>query len=454
MWIKKYFFSSIVGFSLVLWLSSASAALDLVLTQGISASLPIAVVPFANENQVSVPGGVKITDVIKNDLQNSGEFRVKDIKEMSKYPTTAADVQINDWRKQGVNDIVVGSVQPLINGRYQVNFQLIALYNQTAKMSEKKNSPANAMNNVLASETMTTTQAGLRQLAHHISNVIFKQLTGIRGIFNTKIAYILVQRMPEKATKYSLEIADADGFDPQPLLTSTQPIMSPAWSPDGKQIAYVSFEGNHAAIYLQNVATGKRQMISDSPGINGAPAFSPDGKQLALVLTRTGNPKIYLLNMTTHALTQLTHGYSIDTEPAWAPDGKSILFTSNRGGTPQVYQYNLTTKQIQRVTFSGNYNARASFLPNEQDIVMMHRQDGMFGIATQDLINGNVNVLVQTGNDESPSLAPNGKMVLYATQYGRRGVLAVVSTDGKIKLRLPAREGSVQEPAWSPFLNT
>lgn len=420
------------------------AALNLELTQGIRAAIPVAIVPFANGSSAPVAGNTTITKVISNDLQNSGQFRVVTPGFMDQKPTNLSQVNFGHWRKVGVNDLVIGAVTTNGNGQYNVSFQLVNVFND-------KNATSSA---VLLNQSFKVGASGLRQLAHHISDLIYQKLTGIRGIFSTKIAYILVQRANGKPSKYTLEVADADGFDPRPMLVSTQPIMSPAWMPNGQDIAYVSFEGHHASIYLQNVATGKRQLISDFPGVNGAPDFSPSGNKIALVLSRTGSPKIYVLNLQTHRLTQITHGYSIDTEPNWAPDGKSILFTSNRGGTPQIYRYTLATGQIQRITFDGNYNARASFLPNEQGIIMMHRETGLFGIAKQNLQTGQLTVLTQAGSDESPSVAPNGKMVLYATNYGGRGVLALVSTDGRIKLRLPAREGNVQEPAWSPYLTT
>lgn len=426
----------------------AYAALDLELTQGIDAALPIAIVPFDNE-KANVPGNQTITQVITNDLQNSGQCRIKKAGLLGQHPTTLNQINASYWRKQGVDDVLIGSVQSIGSGRYRVAFQLINVFNK-ANQTDHTVAP----NAILVSQSYDVSRDGLRQLAHHISDVIYQKLTGVRGIFSTHVTYILVQRSSRRPTKYTLEVADADGFNPQALLVSTQPIMSPAWSPDGKNIAYVSFERHHAAIYLQNVATGKRQIVTAYPGINGAPAFSPDGHTLALVLTRTGNPKIYTYNLQTQQLTQLTRGYSIDTEPAWAPDGKSLLFTSNRGGTPQIYRYHIATKRIDRITFEGNYNARAAFLPSEQGIVMMHRATGMFGIAREDLKTGQVQVLVQTGADESPSIAPNGKMIIYATEYGGRGVLALVSTDGRIKLRLPAREGEVREPAWAPFRRT
>jgi len=431
----------ILGFA-----SPTYAALDLELTQGMTAAIPVAILPFTGP-KISVPGNQSITEVISNDLQNSGQFRV--LVGSKAAQTSSQNSQKIDyayWRKQGVNDLIIGAVHPLAGNRYQVAFTLIGVFNSAAD--------SQSANNVLLSQSFQVDAAGLRNLSHHISDLIYHKLTGIRGIFSTKVAYILVKRAPNEPSKYILEVADADGFNPQALLISNEPIMSPAWSPDGQRLAYVSFEGHRAQIFIQNLMTGKRQLISDAPGINGAPAFSPDGSKLALVLTKTGNPKIYVLNLATRSLREITSGWSIDTEPAWAPDGKSLLFTSNRDGTPQIYDYSFDTDKTTRVTYSGNYNARASFMPDEQSIVMMHRQNNLFGIARQNLASNQVQVLVQTGEDESPSLAPNGKMVIYATRYGGRGVLAQVSTDGRIKLRLPAREGAVQEPAWSPFLST
>ncbi len=407
----------------------APAALQLELTQSLSAAMPIAIMPFTNGSQAKVPGNTRLTTVIKNDLQNSGQFRALS-------PGLFSKSDLSYWREKGADYVLTGTVTSLPANQFKVSFKLSSVIS----------------NKVIGQQAFTVSKAGLRALAHRISNSIYQQLTGVRGIFSTKIAYILIQRPEDKPARYLLEVADEDGFNPQPLLISRMPIMSPSWSPDGKELAYVSFEDDHASIYLQNLATGKRHLISRYPGINGAPAFSSDGTRMAVVLTRTGNPKIYVMNLQTHKLTELTTGYSIDTEPSWAPDNQSLLFTSDRGGNPQIYRYNFADHEVQRLTFDGNYNASAHYLPSERGVVMMHRETGLFGIALQDLSSGQVQILSQTGYDESPSLAPNGKMVLYATLYGGRRVLAVVSTDGHIKLRLPAQEGDVQDPAWSPFL--
>lgn len=448
--LKKIFITLLVVAASVN-LISANALLDLELTQGVSSAIPIAVVAFANDANNLAPGNQAVSQIISNDLNNSGQFRVQNPGMLAQAPTEASQVDFNYWRKQNVNDLVIGQVTPVGNNKYKVSFKLLGLFNQ----SDAKDFSAD--NATLLSMTFSGSKQSLRVIAHQISNQIYQKLTGIPGVFNTKIAYVLVNRTPGLpgrpiASRYSLEVTDADGFNPQTLLKSSEPIMSPTWLPNGKDIAYVSFEQHTPTIYLQNVFTGQRQLVSRFPGINGAPAFSPDGKTMALVLTLTDNPKLYLLNLQNKNLTRITDGYSIDTEPAFAPDGKSLIFTSNRGGTPQIYKYDLADKQITRLTFDGNYNARGSYLPDEKGIIMMHRHSDMFSIARQNLQSGQLDELTRTGYDESPSLSPNGQMIIYATQSGGRGVLAMVSINGRIKLLLPARDGSVQEPAWSPFL--
>lgn len=436
---KKIWLSILFCFSL-LWLMPGQAALDLELTQAMAGAMPIGIVPFVAA-EPNVAGNTTMTAVISNDLNNSGQFRVVESNVFSQSSLDPKQLDVSYWNKQGVRSVIVGKVQPLITGKFKVTIELLGL-------PATGNSQAVS---VLLSQAFTVGAAGLRPLAHHLSDIVYQKLLGVKGVFSTHIAYILVQHPQHKPIIYSLNIADQDGFNAHSILKSYQPIMSPTWTPNGQDIAYVSFEGGSSAIYLQNVASGQRQLISDYPGINGAPAFSADGKALALVLTQTGNPKIYTLDLASHQLTQITHGPSIDTEPSWAPDGQSLIFTSNRGGNPQIYRYYFSNKEISRVTFDGNYNARADFFPNEQGVIMMHRGSGLFGIAKQNLSSGQLQILTQSGNDESPSIAPNGEMIIYATHYDEKGVLGLVSIDGRVKLRIPAGNGDIREPAWSPF---
>jgi TolB protein len=404
------------------------AALDLELTQGSDNSIPIAVVPFDTP---------EISDVVSADLQHSGAFRLMDVSIMPQYPHLASDIDYSFWQKQKINAIAVGKTE-MVGGQYKITMQLLDVYNK----------------NVLLDQQFTVNKAQFRALAHKISDLIYQKLTGIRGIFSTKIAYVSVDRNSGKP-KYSLMVADADGYNSKRLLTSTEPLMSPTWSPNGKNVAYVSFENERSAIYVQDIATGKRTVLTSFPGINGAPAWSPDGNKIALVLTKTDYPKLYLFDLATHNLEQLTSGVSLDTEPSWAPDGKSLIFTSNMGGVPQVYQITLSNKKINRLTYNGNYNTVASFTPDQKSIVLLNRDGDKFNIAIQNLSSGRMTILANDGINKSPSIAPNGNMIVYATiDIGKnRGMLAEVSVDGKVKLLLPAPEGDVEEPAWSPFLD-
>lgn len=428
--------------------NTANAALDLVLTQGVNGAVPIAIVPFAGQENTDPSASNNISAVINNDLQNSGRFQAIPTSNMPAMPHSAADVDYSAWQKLKTQDLVVGQARDRGDGTYDVNFQLLDVY------KGQNNAAQGGANNVLAAQQFTVPASQLRRLAHHISDIVYQTITGQRGIFSTKIAYVLVQRNPGEQPIYSLEIADADGFNPQSILRSSEPIMSPSWSHDGKQIAYVSFENHRAQIVVSNVATGERKLVSAYTGINGAPAWSPDDQQMALALSRgDGNPKIYVMNLSNKQLRQVTSGSGIDTEPSYTADGQSLLFTSDRGGHPQIYQVNLASNQVQRVSFNGVYNARPSLSADGQQIVMIHQDDsGGFNIGVQDLQSGAFNILTNSGNDSSPSFSPNGAMVLYASKLGNEGVLGLVSTDDRVKLRLPANDGDVQDPAWSPFL--
>lgn len=402
---------------------SAFAILNLELTRGVAGALPIAIIPFEIQGQIPPQD---VSGIISADLRNSGRFKV--------YPA----------KSSGVDNVVTGRVQQVGENRYQVNFQLLDVFkNKSGEQS------------VILDQKFVVSGQELRRVSHHISDAIYQQLTGVRGVFSTRLAYIVVQRTPNAPTRYALEVSDQDGYNPRPLLVSHEPIMSPAWSPNGKQIAYVSFENRHSAIYIEEVATGARTLVSSFPGINGAPAWSPDGRKLALVLSKSGSPNIYTMDLATRQLTQLTNDYYINTEPAWSKDGKSILFTSNRGGNkPQIYQVNLATKAVYRVTYEGKYNARASFAPDGNHIVVLNQDSGVYNIGMLDLDSGVFKILTTSGSDsQSPSIAPNGSMVLFGTVYRGRNVLGMAAADGSVQLRLPAPNGEVQDPAWSPFLS-
>lgn len=407
----------------------AQATVSLTLTQGVSSAMPVAIVPFSGDN------GELISDIVARDLTNSGRFKVLD---KAKLP---AKFDFDVWRALKQNHVLTGTVTVKNADHYLVHFTLFDVY---------KGLPASL------DQTMIVSRNQLRQAGHHISDQIYQTLTGVRGIFSTRIAYVLVNRDASnpRFAKYALEVADYDGNNPQPILVSSQPVMSPAWSHDGKKIAYVSFEHKQPQIYISDVTTGARTLISNYIGINGAPAWSADDTQMALVLSKTGNPEIYLMDLSSRQLIQLTSDHQIDTEPFFAPDNRSLLFTSDRGGSPQIYRLSLNTKQVQRMSFNGHYNARASFSPDGSQIVMIHQGDDTqgYGIGLQDIQSGSYSVIDNSGDDQSPSFSPNGQMIIFAVKTGLQRQLALVSVDGRVKLRLPAEQGDIQEPVWGPFL--
>ncbi len=411
------------------------------ITGGQNIGIPIAVLPFVGSNDVRGRSGsiADIAEVINNDLHNSGHFQVLDVQQTDKRPTDSKDVEFGYWKNFGAANLVIGKVKRRGNDIYDISFQLIDVYaGNSVPLLNVRFRDKNAED--------------FRALAHYISDLLFEKITGVRGFFSTRIAYISVERQKNQ-TIQTLTVADADGHNDHALISGDYPMMSPRWSPDGKKIAYVSFKGHRTGINIITVESGAVEQVTKFPGINGAPAWSPDGKRLAMVLSKDGSPKIYVLDLTTKELVRLTSGGSIDTEPFWSPDAQSILFTSNRGGKPQIYRVILQTGEVQRVTFIGNYNTTPSLTPDGKQLIMLHQSEkGAYNIAVQDLNTGKVKSITSASLDESPTLAPNGMMVLYGVKETDQTVLGAVTLDGKFRMRLPVQEGNVKEPAWSPFL--
>jgi TolB protein len=363
---------------------------------------------------------------------------------MQRKPNHIANVDFNYWRHSDRDYLVIGYINNMGDDKYQVTF---ALLNVVLGSQNQGDSP------VIISKRFVVKSSEMRPLAHRIADIIYHQITGIKGIFSTQLAYVWVSQEAQQSLLYHLEVADVDGYNPRTLVTSQAPLMSPAWSPDGQRIAYVSLAHQQASINVVSVASGKQQKITDFKGINGAPAWSPDGQTLALVLSKTGHPKIYLYSLDEQKLKQLTFGMAIDTEPNWSPDGKAIYFTSNRGGGPQIYRYRLKNANIERVTFQGHYNARPQITPDGLHLVMLHKNAQGYNITIENLASGGLHILTTDGYNSSPSVAPNGQMIIYANNETKQGYLGMVSKTGKVKLKLPSPKGRVLEPAWSPFLN-
>jgi len=395
----------------------------------------IAVVPFRLAPQVEGLG--QMSDVIAFDLARSGDFAPTEEQNMLSFPSIPRDVFFRDWRILGVEYLVIGRAASAAEGNVAVDYHLYHV--DTERM--------------LTEDRISASPAKWRDVAHRISDVVYEEITGVRGAFSTRILYVLAENPGTSAASYRLELADSDGERSRTLFQSSEPIMSPGWAPDSRSVAYVSFETGRPAIVVQNLLSNARELLPRFTGINGSPVFSPDGNRLALVSSRDGNPEIYVMNLADRSLRRITRHPGIDTEPSWTPDGRGLVFTSERGGRPQIYQLELTTNLVDRLTFTGRYNARARLLDDGRHLVFVHRVDGVDHIAWQDLEQGDVRVLTETRLDESPSLAPNGSMLIYATQHEGKGILAVVSIDGAVRYRLPSSSGDVREPAWSPFLD-
>ena len=433
--VKNQLLRALFLLPLLLSCAAARAQLEIEIIDGNPSALPIAIVPFEWRDPTPPPI-TSVDSIISNDLYRSGQFDPMKVKDMAEKPVEAEQIRFGTWRLLKVDYIVIGKVRRPASGEgHEFVYQLFNVHTQEQMLSR-----------------ITTVGPGdLRFGAHRVADAIYEAITGVPGAFSTRIAYVTSSGLG-KDSRYELVVADADGFGPQSIVGSPEPLLSPAWSPDSRKLAYVSFEQGNSAIYMQDVATGARELVSGGSGINGAPAFSPDGRKMALTLSRSGNPEIYIRDMATGALTQLTQHWSIDTEPAFSPDGKFVYFTSDRGGKPQIYRVPATGGNPSRVTLEGEYNARASVAPDGRKIAVAQGRGNEYRIAVWDIETERFTILTPGRLDESPSYAPNGSMILYATREGDRGVLSAVSADGNVRQRLILSEGDVREPAWSPLI--
>ena len=430
------FKQKIIYFLLFFFMQTTSMAeLTIRITQGVGKQTPVAIVPFGVGNGLSKISE-NITEIITNDLLRSGRFSVTPIENMLQQPSTGAEIDFDDWSILGVEAVVIGKITEGRNNSYNIQFQLFDIYKREQIVGYRM--PAN--------------EKTLRRSAHRIADMVFEELTGIRGVFDTKVAYVRSNASNEKRN-YTLVISDSDGENEQIVLESKDPIMSPAWSPDSRMLSYVSFEGNMSTIYVQNLRTGNRRKISELPGINGSPAFSPDGRKLVLTLGGSdGNLDIHVLDIATRNLKRLTYNRSIDTEATWAPNGEEIYFTSDRGGSPQIYKMKLNSDRASRVTFEGSYNARPRLSPDGNKLAMVHQYRGDYRIAIYDIEEKDLLILSSGSQDESPSFAPNSDTLIYATKLSGDGVLETVTADGLVRQRMAPKSGDIREPVWSPFL--
>ena len=426
-----------LAFALLLPFGSAQAqGLDIGMVQGRDGALPITIVPMPYLG-TSVAPDTDIAAVIRADLNRSGQFRALSEQDVIEKPIRGSEIKFPTWRVLKQDFIVVGRVLDNADGGYRVEYELYDVAKQERLLGLAVGGRAR----------------GMRDVAHQIADQIYEKILGVRGAFWTRIAYVTANGVGAN-TQYSLMIADSDGFNPQTVVRSREPLLSAAWSPDGRKLAYVSFERGNSTIYIQEIATGAREVVASFKGINGAPSFSPDGNRLALTLSRTGNPEIYVMDLASKNLTQVTRHWGIDTEAVWTPDGQSLVFTSDRAGKPQLYQVPAGGGDATRLSFQGDSNAKASISFDGKKIAMAQGGGNVYRIAVLDRSfggSGRWQTLSPGNLDESPSFAPNASMLLYATKEGSRGVLYAVSADGRVRQRLVLADGDVREPAWSPY---
>ena len=447
--IQPVLLSVLVVFSVPAW-----SGLTIEINEGYENALPIAIVPFgyseialevkpgdsSSTNQPvsneSLKAPVDLAAIVSADLRRSGHFNPLSKSVLPSTPTEIEGIDFDTWKSLDIDNMLIGNVTSLGKGLYQIDMRFMDVLRKTQ---------------VIGKRWSNIPESNLRQIAHQMSDLIYEELTGIRGAFNTQIAYVTLRKVGGKRL-YTLEISDSDGYNPQPILKSKMPIMSPSWSPDGSKLAYVSFESGRSNVVVQSLDGKYRKVIANYKGINGAPAWSPDGKQMALTLSKDGSADVYIMDLASKNLRRLTRNYSIETEATWSANGKSIFFNSDRRGQPQVFQVFLDTGEIRRVTFEGKYNGNPEISPDGRYLAVVHGKGG-FHIGLQDLYTNEFRVLTDTFLDESPTFSPNGEMILYAMNKNGKGELAVVAIDGKTSQTLKVQNGEVREPAWGPYLN-
>lgn len=424
----------LTAFALILLPLSALAqeqGLEIDIVGGNASATPIAVVPFGGS-----AGETDVAAVIRADLDRSGQFRSLPEQNIVERPTRGSEVQYPTWRALNQDYLLVGRVVDGGGGNLRTEYELFDVAKQER----------------LLGFALTARSSAMRDVAHQIADAVYEKITGVRGAFWTRVAYVTASGVG-KGARYALMVADADGWNPQTVVRSNEPLLSPAWSPDGRKLAYVSFERGNSSIFIQDISTGARELVASYKGINGAPSFSPDGSRLALTLSRSGNPEIYVMNLGSKALTQVTNQMGIDTEPTWSADGGTLYFTSDRGGRPQIYSASAGGGGATRVTFQGSYNATPSVSYDGKKIAVAQGSGNTYRIAMLDRSLGSPrwSTLSPGSLDESPSFAPNASMLMYAAREGGRGVLYSVSADARVRQRLVLANGDVREPAWGPY---